>query len=62
MSARGRILGIAAGAAGVAAAGVAARVVRRGRQIRHRDDGDHLPFGSLRADPITVVADDGVPQ
>ncbi|GAA2119604.1 alpha/beta hydrolase [Nocardioides bigeumensis] len=61
MSARGRILGIAAGAAGIAAAGVAARVVRRGRQIRHRDDGDHLPFGSLRADPITVVADDGVP-
>jgi pimeloyl-ACP methyl ester carboxylesterase len=61
MRARGKLIGLAAGAAGVAAAGVAARLVQRGRQISHRDLGDHVPFGSLRSDPITVVADDGLP-
>ena len=61
MRARGKLIGLAAGAAGVAAAGVAARFVQRGRQISHRDVGDRVPFGSLRSDPITVVADDGVP-
>ena len=62
MRARNKILGVAAGAAGVvAAAGATARLVQRGRQIAHRDVGDRVPFGSLRSDPITVVADDGVP-
>ena len=61
MRTRGKLIGLAAGAAGVAAAGVAARFVQRGRQISHRDVGAHLPFGSLRSDPVTVVADDGVP-
>ncbi len=61
MRTRGKLIGLAAGAAGVAAAGVAARFVQRGRQISHRDVGDHPPFGSLRSDPITVVADDGLP-
>jgi len=61
MRARNKLLGVAAGAAGVALAGVTARVIQRGRQISHREVGDHLPFGSLRSDPITVVADDGVP-
>jgi len=56
------MLSAAAGAAGVAAVGAAtARLVQRGRQVSHRHTGDHEPFGSLRSDPITVVADDGVP-
>ena len=61
MRARGRILGVAAGAAGLAAAGVTARLVQRGREIAHRDVGDRVEFGSLRADPIMVIADDGLP-
>ena len=61
MKARSKILGVAAGAAGVAVAGGTAGLVRKGRQIERRRPGDHLPFGSLRSDPITVVADDGLP-
>ena len=52
--------GIAAGAAGVAAAGTAYRVARGRRVIGRRGAGDLTPFGSLRSDPVTVVADDGV--
>ena len=52
--------GIAAGAAGVAAAGTAYRVARRRRVIGRRGAGDLTPFGSLRSDPVTVVTDDGV--
>ncbi|MGZ5399099.1 MAG: alpha/beta fold hydrolase [Nocardioides sp.] len=61
MSARGRILAVAASAAGVAVAGTAVGVARRRRIIAHRGDGDATPFGGLRSKPITVVADDGVP-
>ena len=61
MRARNKILGVAAGAVGVAVAGGTAGLVHRGRQIERRSAGEHLPFGSLRSDPITVVADDGVP-
>ncbi|MEO5851410.1 MAG: alpha/beta hydrolase [Nocardioides sp.] len=61
MRARNKILGVAAGAVGVAVAGGTAGLVHRGRQIERRGAGEHLPFGSLRSDPITVVADDGVP-
>jgi pimeloyl-ACP methyl ester carboxylesterase len=60
MSTRGRILGAAAGALGVAAAGAAIGIRRQSRAIGRRD-GDGTPFGSLRSRPVTVVADDGVP-
>ncbi len=53
---------IAAGALGVVAAGTAARAVhqRRVGEAR-RGAGDSTHFGTLRARPMTVVADDGVP-
>jgi pimeloyl-ACP methyl ester carboxylesterase len=61
MSKRGRILGaVTAGVLGAAAAGTAFGVNRQKRAIDRRTD-DTTPFGSLRAKPITVVADDGVP-
>lgn len=61
MSARKRLLRLAAGALGVAAAGTAVGVAHR-RRVRARPGaGDATPFGSLRSAPITVVADDGVP-
>lgn len=59
---RRRILGLAAGAAGLAAAGTAVEVARRRRRIvARRGAGDRVAFGSLRSRPVTVVADDGVP-
>jgi pimeloyl-ACP methyl ester carboxylesterase len=61
MSVRRRILGAAAGAAGIAVAGTAVGVARHRRVIARRGAGDATPFGSLRSKPITVVADDGVP-
>jgi pimeloyl-ACP methyl ester carboxylesterase len=57
----GRILGLAAAAAGVAVAGTGVQVARRRRVIARRGAGDATAFGSLRAAPITVVADDGTP-
>ena len=60
MSIRRRALGTAAGAAGVAAAGTALGISRQRRAIGRRR-ADATPFGSLRARPVTVVADDGVP-
>jgi pimeloyl-ACP methyl ester carboxylesterase len=60
MSARGKILGAAAGALGLAAAGTAIGVARQRRAIDHRK-ADDTPFGALRSRPVTVVADDGVP-
>ena len=56
-----RVLGVAAGAVGVAAAGTVLRVAQRRRIIARRGVGDSTPFGSLRSQPLTVVADDGVP-
>ncbi|MFC4786961.1 alpha/beta fold hydrolase [Nocardioides sp. MAHUQ-72] len=61
MSLRRRILGLAAGAAGVAVAGTAVGVAHHRRVIARRGAGDQVAFGSLRSRPITVVADDGVP-
>ena len=61
MSVRRRIAGVAAGAVGVAVAGTAVGVARRRRVIARRGAGDATPFGSLRADALTVVTDDGVP-
>lgn len=63
MSTGGKVLGIAAGAAGaagVAVAGAAARAATR-RPIVARDVDPGLLLGSLRSDPIHVVADDGLP-
>ena len=61
MSRTGKVLGVAAGAAGLAAGATVWRVAQRRRIIARRGVGDATPFGSLRADPLTVVADDGVP-
>jgi len=61
MSLRTRLLGLAAGAAGVAVAGTAVEVARRRRVIARRGVGDSVAFGSFRSPPTTVVTDDGVP-
>lgn len=61
MSVRRRILGATAGAVGLAAAGAGLGIARRRRVISRRSPGDAPDFGSLRSDPITVVADDGTP-
>jgi pimeloyl-ACP methyl ester carboxylesterase len=60
MSILGRIVGVAAGALGVAAVGSAAGIARQNRILGRRVD-DHTAFGSLRSCPITVIAEDGVP-
>src|SRR3954469_4785780 len=60
MSTRGRILGAAAGAMGLAAAAAPLGIRRQSRAIERRR-GDGTPFGSLHSAPMTVVADDGVP-
>ncbi len=60
MTARRRVLGAAAGAVGLAAAGAAIGVSRQRRAIGRRKV-DETPFGTLRSRPVTVVADDGVP-
>lgn len=60
MSLRGWILGSLGGAVGIAAAGSAVSILRDQRSIGRRA-GDEVPFGSLRSEPITVVAEDGVP-
>ncbi len=59
MSARSRLIGAAAGAATLAAAGVALGIARQRRTITERGD-DQATLGSLRSTPITVVSDDGV--
>ncbi|MGI8523586.1 MAG: alpha/beta fold hydrolase [Nocardioides sp.] len=62
MSRSRKVLGVAASAVGLAAAGSALRVVQRRREIVARAGaGDQMPLGSLHSKPITVVADDGVP-
>lgn len=56
-----KVIGAAAGAAGLAAAGAAVGVVaHRARVIARRDVGDQTPFGSLRSTPLHVIADDAV--
>jgi len=61
MSLKTSLLGLAAGAAGIAAAGTAVQVARRRRIIARRGVGDAVAFGSLRSTPRRVVTDDGVP-
>lgn len=60
MSIGRRIWGIAAGAAGMAAAGGAARMVQQQRLLSRRGAGDAVALGSLRSPGLRVVADDGV--
>jgi pimeloyl-ACP methyl ester carboxylesterase len=61
MSVGRKVLGVAAGAAGVAVAGGAARIAQQRRLIAHREIDSDLELGSLHSPQITVVADDGVP-
>lgn len=60
MRLRTHILGAAA-TAGLAAAGARVGVARQRRAITRRPADTHPAFGSLRAEPVTVVADDGTP-
>ncbi|GAA5146340.1 alpha/beta hydrolase [Nocardioides marinquilinus] len=59
-STRRWVLGSLGGAVGLAAAGTAVGLLRQERAIS-RVAGADVPFGSLRSDPLTVIADDGVP-
>ncbi|WKN47825.1 alpha/beta fold hydrolase [Nocardioides sp. Arc9.136] len=66
MSPRRALAGAALGATGIAAAGTVVGVTRRRRELSRRPapgTADHpdVPLGSLRSEPLTVVADDGVP-
>ncbi|KAA1421304.1 alpha/beta hydrolase [Nocardioides humilatus] len=60
MSTRRRVVGSVAGAIGLVAAGGAVSMLRQQRSISRRA-GEDIAFGSLRSEPVTVVADDGVP-
>lgn len=51
---------VAAGAVGVAAAGVFGHVAAQRRAQTHRDHVAEVPLGALRSEPLIVVADDGV--
>jgi pimeloyl-ACP methyl ester carboxylesterase len=55
-----KVIGAAAGAAGLAAAGAAVGVVAHRARVIARRDGDQTPFGSLRSTPLHVIADDAV--
>ncbi len=59
-TARRWVLSSVGGAVGLAAAGTAVGILRQQRAIS-RVAGEDVAFGALRADPITVVAEDGVP-
>ena len=62
MSVRGRVIGaVTVGAVGLAAAGAGVGVNRQRRRIAERAPADVPAFGSLRSEPVTVVADDGTP-
>ncbi|QIK75442.1 alpha/beta fold hydrolase [Nocardioides piscis] len=59
MSVGRKIMGAAAGAAGLAAAGAAVGVSHRHRVLADRGAGDRTPFGSLHSAPQHVITDDG---
>jgi pimeloyl-ACP methyl ester carboxylesterase len=61
VTARRTVLGAAAGALGLVAAGAGVGIARQRRAIAQRDTPEHPAFGTLRSDPVTVVADDGTP-
>ena len=60
MSIARTVMGAAAGAVGLAAAGAAVGVARQQRVIARRGAGEDTPFGELRSPQMLVVADDGV--
>ncbi len=60
MSVTRKVIGAAAGAAGLAAAGMAVGVAQRSRVIARRGAGDETPFGSLRSTPLHVLTEDGL--
>ena len=60
MRMRTHLVGATATALGIAVAGAGA-AARQRRAINRRHPDDQPAFGSLRADPVTVVADDGTP-
>ena len=60
MRMRTHLIGAAATAVGLAAAGAGAAAVQR-RRITGRAPGENPAVGSLRSDPVRVVADDGTP-
>lgn len=57
---RGKLWGSIAAGVGLAAAGTTIGVLRQQRAISRRA-GQEVAFGSLHSEPMTVVADDGVP-
>lgn len=59
MSRGRRLAGSLAGALGLAAGTAAIGILRQQRQISRRA-GESIAFGSLRSEPLSVVADDGV--
>src|SRR6478735_6539176 len=62
MSMRRKVIGaVTVGAVGLAAAGAGVGVNRQRKRIARRSPDDAPAFGSLRSEPITVVADDGTP-
>jgi len=62
VSVRGKVIGaVTVGAVGLAAAGAGVGVNRQRRRIAGRAPDDVPAFGSLRSEPITVIADDGTP-
>ncbi len=56
----GTIVSVAAGAVGVAAAGAVSRVAAQRRALALRAHVPEIPLGTLRSDPLIVIADDGV--
>lgn len=60
MRLRTHILGATATAVGLAAAGAGA-TARQRRTIQRRHPGEAPAFGSLRAEPVSVIAEDGTP-
>lgn len=59
MSRRRRVAGSLAGALGLAAGTAAIGILRQQRQISRRA-GESIAFGTLRSEPLSVLADDGV--
>ncbi|MGL5809399.1 MAG: alpha/beta fold hydrolase [Nocardioides sp.] len=55
-----RLLSLAAGVAGVAVAGAAGKVAARRRSLARVEPTREVPLGSLRAEPLLVLTDDGV--
>jgi pimeloyl-ACP methyl ester carboxylesterase len=58
---RTHLIGATATAVGLAAAGAGIGLARQRRRIAGRTSEEAPAFGTLHADPVTVVADDGTP-